>query len=194
MLNNVDDILRKADDYKLQGKLFKAISLYEKLLQELTDFELSQWIRITLADLYVWVKNFEKSIELLNETIALEPDNSLYYYLLAFTYLSAGSYELSKKYFNKAIELNPENPEYLRGLAWSEYLAGNLEIAENLLRKVLEMDAENTAAIDNLIEVFIKEGKLKEAEEQIKRFRNLDPKDWQIFQRVQQLKERRESL
>ncbi|MGB9856580.1 MAG: tetratricopeptide repeat protein [Dictyoglomaceae bacterium] len=194
MVNNVEDILRLADDYKLQGKLFKAISLYEGLLREIQDFELSQWLRITLADLYLWIKEYNKAKEFLRESINLEPNNPLYYYLLGFTYLAESDIESARENFLKALELSPENPEYLRGLAWTEYLSGNLEKAELLLKKVLELDSENTAAMDNLIEVFIKEGKLKEAEEEIKKFRNFDPQDWQIFQRIQQLRERAKEI
>ncbi|MCX7942140.1 MAG: tetratricopeptide repeat protein [Dictyoglomaceae bacterium] len=190
MINNIEEILKLADDYKLQGKLLKAISLYEELLKEIKDFELSQWIRITLADLYLWIKDYEKAKELLKKSIDLEPNNPLYYYLLGFTYIAENDINFAKINFLKALEMSPENPEYLRGLAWAEYVSGNLERAEILLKKVLDLDSGNTAARDNLIEVFIKEGKLKEAEEEIKNFRNFDPKDWQIFQRIQQLKEK----
>jgi len=69
MKDNIEDILRLADDYKLQGKLLKAIALYESLLEKVKDFELSQWLRITLADLYLWIKNYEKAKELLKESI-----------------------------------------------------------------------------------------------------------------------------
>lgn len=194
MVDNIEEILRLADDYKLQGKLTKAILLYEWLLKEIQDFELSQWIRITLADLYIWIKEYTKAKELIEETIDLEPNNSLYHYLLGFTCLSEGNIELARKNFFKALELNPENPEYLRGLAWTKYLSGDLEGAEILLKKVLELDSGNTAARDNLIEVFIKKGKLKEAEEEIKKFRSFDPKDWQILQRIQQLREKAKEI
>lgn len=194
MKNNIEEILKLADDYKLQGKLLKAISLYEGLLKEIQDFELSQWIRITLADLYLWIKDYEKAKELLRKSVDLEPNNSLYYYLLGFTHLAENNIDFARTSFLKALELSPENPEYLRGLAWTEYVSGNLERAELLLKRVLELDSGNTAARDNLIEVFIKEGKLKEAEEEIQKFRNFDPKDWQIFQRIQQLREKAKEI
>ncbi|MCS7201197.1 MAG: tetratricopeptide repeat protein [Dictyoglomus sp.] len=194
MLDNIEEILKLADDYKLQGKLLKAISLYEELLKEIHDFDLSQWIRITLADLYLWVKNYEKAKELLTKSIDLDPFNPLYYYLLGFVYLAENNIEIAKISFLKALELSPENPEYLRGLAWTEYISGNLERAELLLKRVLELDSGNAAARDNLIEVFIKEGKLKEAEEEIKKFRAFDPQDWQIFQRIQQLREKAKEI
>lgn len=194
MLNNIEEILRKADDYKLQGKLFKAISLYENLLKEIQDFELSQWIRITLADLYTWIKEYNNARKILEESINFEPNNPIYYYLLGFVFISENNAKSAKNNFLKALELSPENPEFLRGLAWAEYISGNLENAEILLKKVLEMDSGNTAAIDNLIEVLIKKGKLREAEEEINRFRTFDPRDWQIFRRIQQLREKAKEI
>jgi len=62
------------------------------------------------------------------------------------------------------------------------------------LRKVLELDADNSAARDNLIELLIKVGKVEEAEKEINKFMEKDPKDWQIFYRVQELKKRKKEL
>jgi tetratricopeptide (TPR) repeat protein len=194
MKDNIEDILRLADDYKLQGKLLKAIALYESLLEKVKDFELSQWLRITLADLYLWIKNYEKAKELLKESIFLEPNNHLYYYLLGFVFLGENKIEYARESFLKALEYSSENPEYIRGLAWTEYLCGNYEKAEGLLKKVLELDSGNTAARDNLIELLLKEGKLKEAEEEIKKFRDIDPYDWKIYERIQQLREKTKEI
>jgi len=73
MKMDITDLLKKADDFKQKGKLYKAITLYEKILSEINDDELLSWLRITLADLYFWVKEFDKAKRLITDNIDHNP-------------------------------------------------------------------------------------------------------------------------
>lgn len=190
----INDILKKADDLKQRGKLYKAISLYEEIRTIIDDEKLLNWLRITLADLYFWIKDFEKAKKLVLENISQNPFEPFNYYYLAFLLIGEGNLLEAKENFLKAYNLDSKNPEYLRGLGWIEFLLGNYEEAERILREVLEIDADNSAARDNLIELLIKIGKVEEAEREIYRFIEKDPKDWQILYRIQELKKKKMEL
>ncbi|MFN3698803.1 MAG: tetratricopeptide repeat protein [Dictyoglomus sp.] len=194
MKNDIIDILKKADDLKQKGKLFKAIALYEAILPHVGDLELLSWLRITLADLYFWVKDFAKAKKFVLDNIAQNPLEPFNYYYFAFLLIGEGNLLEAKKNFEKAYMLDPSNPEYLRGLGWIEFLFGNYNEAEKILREVLRRDSDNSAARDNLIELLIKIGNLEEAEKEINNFREKDPKDWQIYYRLQELKNKKKEF
>jgi len=121
----INDILRKADDFKQRGKLYKAISLYEEIILLVEDKELLNWLRITLADLYFWIKDFEKAKKLVLENVFQNPFDPFNYYYLAFLFIGEGNLLEAKENFKKAYNLDSQNPEYLRGLGWIEFLLGN---------------------------------------------------------------------
>lgn len=194
MKMDITDLLKKADDFKQKGKLYKAITLYEKILSEINDDELLSWLRITLADLYFWVKEFDKAKRLITDNIDHNPKEAFNYYFMGFVLVGEGDLHTAKEYFKLACDIEPENAEYLRGLGLVEFLLGNYEISERILREVLRRDPDNSAARDNLIELLIKVGKIEEAEEKIFEFRKKDPKDWQILYRVQELRNRKKEI
>ncbi len=194
MRKDFTDLLRKADDLKQKGRLYKAITLYEEILSEIDDSELLEWLRITLADLYFWVKEFDKAKNLVMDNINQDPQEAFNYYFMGFLLIGEGKFYEAKEYFNMAYKIESENPEYLRGLGLVEFLLDNFDTAEKILREVLKRDPENNAARDNLIELLIRIGKIEEAEKEISEFRRKDPKDWQILYRVQELKNKKEEI
>gem|GEM_PF-729400 len=191
---SIDEILIRADDLKQRGKLYKAITLYETLYNEVMDENLLYWLRLTLADLYFWIKDFDRAEKFILENIESNPNDSFNYYYMGFIMVGRGDLNKAREYFEISLRLDPDNSEYLRGLAWVEFLKGNYEEAENLFREVLSKDPENSAALDNLIELLIKTEKLEEAKLEIEKFRERDPKDWQIIYRIQELKNKQKEL
>lgn len=117
----VDEILIRADDLKQRGKLYKAITLYETLYNEVIDENLLYWLRLTLADLYFWVKDFDKAEKLILENIESNSNDSFNYYYMGFIMIGRGDLIKAEKYFEIALKLDPDNSEYLRGLAWVEF-------------------------------------------------------------------------
>lgn len=60
------------------------------------------------ADLYIQLKEMDKFGELMNEAIALDPNNPTLYYNLGVVNFNEGRVEEAKGYYRKAIELKPD--------------------------------------------------------------------------------------
>ncbi len=69
------------------------------------------------ADLYIKLKKMDKFGELMNEAIALDPENPTLYYNLGVVNFNQGRTEEAKKYYKKAIELKPDYSDAYMNLA-----------------------------------------------------------------------------
>lgn len=100
----------------LKGFIFFKNQEYDLALSkfaEIFDFaRATKWIEPFLysASIYAKKGSLDKALELGNELIAMAPESSMVYNLMANNYRLIGNYDEALKYIYKAIELDPKNP------------------------------------------------------------------------------------
>ncbi|MFN8576580.1 MAG: tetratricopeptide repeat protein [Candidatus Sericytochromatia bacterium] len=68
---------------------------------------------IQLANINLIDKNIDKSIELYEKSLTINPDNIYVLYTLTLAYLEKGDTNLALVHLNRGLELEPENPTLL---------------------------------------------------------------------------------
>ena len=110
-------------------------------------FELANFIRAN--------KNYSKSIELYEKSIALKKDTKdgdwIYYYNLAISQERAGLWENAEKSFLQALKISPKQPEVLNYLAysWLEKKI-NLDKAKEMLVEAVNISKGRGYILDSL--------------------------------------------
>ena len=110
-------------------------------------FELANFLRAN--------KNYTKSIELYEKSIALKKDKRdddwIYYYNLAISQERAGTWENAEKNFLQALKISPKQPEVLNYLAysWLEKKI-NLDKAKEMLVEAVNLSKGRGYILDSL--------------------------------------------
>ncbi|MFT5707681.1 MAG: tetratricopeptide (TPR) repeat protein, partial [Oceanospirillaceae bacterium] len=120
---------------------------------------------LMLAD---WLDKFKftsDSIELLNKSIALDPQNTDFLYARA-TYYEPTNFAAAEADFKKVLKLTPDNPVVLNALGYTLTIRTSRYLeALTLIEKALELSPKDPATIDSMGWVLFK---LKRYEEAVK--------------------------
>ena len=98
------------------GSVYLANEIYRLLDYQLIEKRFdSEGLNLSfnnLGLLYLTLKNFSKSEELLNQALDLKGEKSIVYNNLGTLYFEWGNFDLAFKYFEEAIILNPKNTKF----------------------------------------------------------------------------------
>ncbi len=131
----------------------KQINLLENLLKNNEFFVSEKYFE--LANFLRANKNYSKSIELYEKSIALKKDKRdddwIYYYNLAISQERAGAWENAEKNFLQALKISPKQPEVLNYLAysWLEKKI-NLDKAKEMLVEAVNLSKGRGYILDSL--------------------------------------------
>ncbi len=131
----------------------KQINLLENFLKNNEFFASEKYFE--LANFLRANKNYSKSIELYEKSIALKKDKRdddwIYYYNLAISQERAGSWENAEKNFLQALKISPKQPEVLNYLAysWLEKKI-NLDKAKEMLVEAVNLSKGRGYILDSL--------------------------------------------
>ena len=131
----------------------KQINLLENFLKNNEFFESEKYFE--LANFLRANKNYTKSIELYEKSIALKKDKRdddwIYYYNLAISQERAGVWENAEKNFLQALKISPKQPEVLNYLAysWLEKKI-NLDKAKEMLVEAVNLSKGRGYILDSL--------------------------------------------
>jgi tetratricopeptide (TPR) repeat protein len=103
-MNNLENKLRLARSYERNGDLDKAKTLYKEMLQ------VQPWNQTFLRGLnniYIRLKEYKKSITMLDERIARTPNDINAHGMLGATYYVMGEHEIGFRIWDEALEINP---------------------------------------------------------------------------------------
>ena len=131
----------------------KQINLLENFLKN-NEFFISEKY-FELANFLRANKNYTKSIELYEKSIALKKDKRdddwIYYYNLAISQERAGAWENAEKNFLQALKISPKQPEVLNYLAysWLEKKI-NLDKAKEMLVEAVNLSKGRGYILDSL--------------------------------------------
>lgn len=118
------------------NRTLEASKYYERAIQIKPDYEEA----ITkLADLYFVVKEHQKSINLLNVLMKLDPGNSYVYHMLGLNYKEMGDTSRAIYHFQTAIENNPKDYESTLYIA-NLYASKKKEIAFEYYKAAIKIN------------------------------------------------------
>jgi len=89
---------------------------------------------------------FIQAIDIYNEAVRLEPDNTALYIAIAQAQIFAGRYDDALENTSNAILLNPDNSMAYAMRGWALTRQGNLEKADTALQDALRLDPGNGSA------------------------------------------------
>ncbi len=162
------------------GKLKRAAVLLEKALRsKQAQKEKTLYLRASsiLALCYDTLGFRDKSIQLYENILTLEPDNILMMNNLAYVLAVQGK-ELprAKELALKVVALEPANAGYLDTLGWVLYRMAEYEEARKVLEKAAELDPREAEIVDHLGKVYEKLGNLEKVLEMEKKANKLKAK------------------
>jgi tetratricopeptide (TPR) repeat protein len=113
-------------------------------------------VYIVLAEAYsseYGGKNYDKSINLLNEALKINPQSVKAYVVLGNVYLANGNGSEAIKNFQRAIDIDGTNPEPMTRKAKVYILIGNYEQANILLSEAIKIDPSYSPAYSEIAEL-----------------------------------------
>ncbi len=170
----VKELFQQAFELHKQGKLDKAESLYEQVLEldpqnaevlnflgiiNLQKFKLSkaeeliqkaiaispeQYFYENLAKVYLEMEDSERAVQLYTELLKQKPDNFNYTFNLASAYKVARDYENAIRMYERAIELEPENPDSYYNMGLILNNLSEPERAIKYYKKAVELCPDDT--------------------------------------------------
>ncbi len=145
-----------------------------------------------LASIYEVLKDFANSDLYFEEALKLEPKNPLINNNYAYS-LCARNINLEKalSLSRQAISTETNNSAYLDTYGWINYQLGNYEIALKYIERSISLDKKNTEVLEHLADIYIKLGKLLEAEEVYNQALELEPDNFNLKNKINNLKNKR---
>jgi putative PEP-CTERM system TPR-repeat lipoprotein len=161
LVQNTNVNLAKLTQAKQQaGRGAEAVGDLEAWLQKYPQDTMS---RVSLGDLYVGLKQYEKAVPVYEEVIRAAPDNVIALNNLAWAMAQTGRANEALPHARRAATLAPENPAILDTLGTTLVRAGQPAEAVAPLRKAVEK-APNARPIEfHLAEALAKQGQRDEA-------------------------------
>ena len=127
--------------YSITGRFPLAEFEFNKLLEMGME---SVQIYASLAYIYCRQKNVDRSVDLLEKALSLDPDYPNALNSLGFIYADEDiDPQKALEYCKKAVLLRPDHAPYLDSLGWALYKCGNLAEARNQLRMALDLAPGN---------------------------------------------------
>jgi tetratricopeptide (TPR) repeat protein len=137
--------LSLAKVYELYGKLDLAIEEIEAFRRNSTEPD-SLDVLLSLARLYGMNDEINKSVQLIQQAIALEPEKASLHHSLALAYMSDNKNELAIQSMRKAIAINDKTGAYHFELGALLERVGKYEDAISSMEKALELNPNHSNA------------------------------------------------
>ena len=121
--------------------------------------------RVLEADIYYRMKEYEKSYEVFEEALKIDPQNSVILNNYSY-YLAENEKDLKRaeKMIIEVISREPENTVYLDTYAWVLYKQGKIKKASGIMKKIIEeFKGEDPEYFEHYGFIKKKEGKCNEA-------------------------------
>ncbi|WP_028330875.1 tetratricopeptide repeat protein, partial [Brachyspira alvinipulli] len=130
-----------------------------------------------IAETYIKAKNYKKAINTYKMLIKMYPDDILNYYIdIARTYENAENYNEAIDYYNKAIEIDSGNLDYYINIAEIYKKLENYEEAVNYYNKAIEILNEPCEYHEKLAECYESLEKYNNSIEAYKEYLKIDDK------------------
>ncbi len=149
----------------------------EILLQVLKDNPKNPHVLAMLSQVEMQEENHERALELLDDAIAMTPDNDLLFYLKAVAWVELDKNKLAEESMREAIRINPSEPEYFGLLSTLKTNGKQYEEGLTLAEQGLALDAKNTFCLNARGRALVKLGRSEESFQAMDGALNEDPHD-----------------
>ncbi|MFV0340288.1 MAG: tetratricopeptide repeat protein, partial [Parachlamydiaceae bacterium] len=119
---------------------------------------------LSVAEVYLSLKNYPKAVEYYKKGLALKPDNKKIQLDLAQAYLNNKDLTHSDLLFQQILKEEPRNSRVLEGIGRIQALKHNLSEAENYYTQALNIDPDQPTTLFYYAELKIDQRKYLEAE------------------------------
>ena len=110
--------------------------------------ENNEMVMLAMAQIYKDLNQNEKSCDLLNKIIGLNPNSAEAYSLLGINAMDTVKYDKALEYSNKALAICPDNLNYLHEKAIALKYCGKLKEAKSILERIVKSEnADNQSKI-----------------------------------------------
>ena len=168
---NADLKAEKARILSKDGRTDEALSMYEDAFN--ADMK-NMAIGLRYAQFLFEQDLFEKSSNIYNSLIAIEPGNKDLYFNLGLTYLRMEDVEAAKEQFEIVVALDPEDVQALTMVAQVYFDLEDYITAELYFRQALDIDPENPDILKRLGVTLTQMGRVEEGLELYNRGRELE--------------------
>lgn len=130
-----------------------------------------------VGDLYYGVKELEdldKSLEYYKKSFAIENNNAITNYRIAWILNEKEAYSEAKPYLYKAVEIDPKFADAWIELGWIDYSEKNYSAAESDYYKALQYDSKSDLVRYYLGQVFIKQKKTKKVKKMLEELKSMN--------------------
>ncbi len=121
--------------------------IYQKLSK---DTEETQKLRIII---YLQAGQIEKALEIANEMLEKDPENTNKLALIGNLYANSGNNKQARTFFNKAMQIQQDHPAATAGLAGIERKNGNFDKAISLYESLVDSNTAGTMPMMALAEI-----------------------------------------
>lgn len=159
--------------YMTQGDLYRemqnypqAIVSYQKALEtfRLKEDPQASVLYFNLAVCYEQTDQLDKTDELLQKAVSLDPKNPIYLNYLGYTWVERGkNLPQALAMIQTAVEQVPDDGNLLDSLGWAHYMMGNYEKALPVMEKAVEKEAGNAIINEHLGDIYWRLGRYRDA-------------------------------
>ncbi|MBN2647995.1 MAG: tetratricopeptide repeat protein [Thiotrichales bacterium] len=144
-----DALLRSAEIYYSQGQLERALSLLDEV--DISNAESLQKVFLARAIFYRFEREYGKAVEVLQELLALNPDNQKALLEQANLYYQLEKFEQYVANMQRLLELDGDNVDALNGLGYF-YAERNIQLedAKRLIERALQLEPNNFFILDSM--------------------------------------------
>lgn len=165
--------------------IFYAVKDQKRFLIDLEkkfkDFKGTLWLNLFLADMYLRIKNTDKSIYYCKQAYGISSDQMLKSQIL----FQVGAIYYENKEFNKLAKIlqfgTVYRSNYLPLLNLAAYFwatkGKDIELAKHLISKVIKIEPDNPHYLDTLAVINYKNDKIKDAVSILEKAHKLEPED-----------------
>lgn len=146
-MDETRNIILQVEDLKSQKKFKDAIV---KVQTALTKYSDDYRLYEELADIYMYISDFQKATAALDFALTLNPKSATWNYLKGFILLWEDRVQEAKKYLEDSNKLFGNNAEVLRNLGWAYTMLGQQERGIIILKRALNISPEDELITEDL--------------------------------------------
>lgn len=173
----VMEALAKSEEYKMEGKHLKALSIAESVLMQ--DPECKEAAE-EVADNLLSLDRLKEAKKAAQYVLKLDPESYIGNFVIGFAASSREEWTKAINAFRRSNAGQPNNPEILRCLGWALFHAGKTDDGIATLRRALFLRENDAAILCDLAACLLQQNEFAEAAGLLRKAVALEPQDERV--------------